>query len=77
MFDLTIVGRNKVLFKDAANSAFFEGIDTDFEVMSFHSPLMGVLKRGHIVIDNKYKIRVASGIVGFYENKCYVIAEDV
>ena len=77
MFDLKIVGRNKVLFEGAAYSVFIEGSESEFELLSFHSPLLGVLQKGDIVIDNRYKIKVTGGLVSFHDNICYIITEEI
>ena len=77
MFDLKVLGKTKVLFDDAASSLFVEGADSDFELLSFHSPLVGIIDKGYIVINNKYKIKAAGGIVSFCENKCLVMVEEI
>lgn len=76
MFDLTIMSPQRVLYKDAVNSAFFEGDECEFELLSFHAHLISVLQTGRIIINGKKLIRIRKGIVKFYENKCMVLVEE-
>ena len=77
MFDLTITSPKRVLFDDAVNHVFLDGDDTEYEILSFHAHLVGVLREGRIVIDNKTAVPIKKGIVRFYENRCSVLIEEV
>ena len=76
MFDLTVISPKRVLFNDAVNHVFLDGDDTEYELLGFHAHLVGVLKQGRIVIDNKKTISIQKGIVRFYENRCTVLVEE-
>ncbi len=76
MFDLTIISPKKILYNDAVNQLFLDGDDTEYELLSFHAHLIGVLRPGRIVINNKLAIPIKKGIVTFYENKCTVLVEE-
>ena len=76
MFDLEVVSPKRTLFKAAVDHVLFDGDDTEYEILSFHAHLIGVLRQGQIVIDNKKAILIKKGIVRFYENKCTVLAEE-
>ena len=76
MFDLKIVGTKRVLYESTAWSVFCDGTDSEFEFMSFHKDTLGALREGDIVIDNKFKIAVRGGVVGFFGNKCLILAEE-
>ena len=77
MFDLTVVSPKQVLFNDAVNHVFLDGDDSEYELLSFHAHLIGVLREGQIVINNKHAIPIKKGIVRFYENKCAILVEEV
>jgi hypothetical protein len=76
MFDLTIMGEGRVIFKDTATAVLLDGESTEYEFMSFHADTIGVLRKGNIVIDNSYKVPIQGGIAVMCENKCLIIVEE-
>ena len=76
MFDLKVVSPRRVLFDNAVDRVFLDGDDTEYELLSFHAHLVGVLQKGTIVIDNKKAIPIEKGIVRFYENQCLILVEE-
>ena len=77
MFDLTVVSPKRILYDDAATHIFLDGDDCEYELLSYHAHVVGVLRQGQIVIDNKKTISVKKGIIRFYENKCSILVEEV
>lgn len=77
MFDLTVISPERILFNDAVNRVLLDGDDTEYELLSFHAHLIGVLRRGRIIIDNKKAIAIKKGIVKFFENKCTILVEEL
>jgi hypothetical protein len=75
MLDLKILCRTHLVFEDAVNSVSFDGLDSDFELLSFHMDVFGALRKGDIVIDNRLKVPIEYGIVSMIRNKCLVIVE--
>ncbi len=76
MFDLLIVTPKKVLMDEAVERVFLDGISTEFELLSFHAHLVGILRRGRIIINNRKAILVNKGVVKFFENKCVILVEE-
>ncbi len=76
MFDLKIIGTKKLLYDRTAYSVSCDGTDSEFEFLSFHANTLGALREGDIIIDNKYKLSVRGGVVGFYDNKCLILVEE-
>ena len=76
MFDLTIVTPKRVIFEDAVERVLVDGDDSEYELMSFHSKTLGILREGDIVINNKIAIPIKAGIVSFNDNKCLILAEE-
>ena len=76
MFDLRIIGTKNVLYDGTALSVACDGTETEYEFLSFHSNATGVLRRGDIIINNRYKVSVKGGVVGFYDNKCLILCEE-
>ncbi|MEI8344927.1 MAG: hypothetical protein WCG06_02525 [Candidatus Omnitrophota bacterium] len=76
MFDLKIVSDRRVIFDDTAANVMVDGESTEYEFLSFHAETMGVLRKGNILIDNKYKVSISAGVVSFCDNKCVMIVEE-
>lgn len=77
MFDLTVISPKRVLFDDAVNHLFLDGDDTEYELLSFHAHLIGVLREGRIIINNRKAIPIKKGIIRFYENRCSILVEEL
>ena len=75
VFRLLIMNSKRVFYDEEINSAIFEGDDSEFEILPFHSPLIGVLRKGFVHVNGKLKIPVEKGAVKFFENDCVVLAE--
>ena len=57
-------------------SVFITSDKGEFELLSYHYPIVGILVGGDIIIDQVHKIPVRSGIVRFYANECTILAEE-
>lgn len=77
MFDLTVVSPQRIIFDDAVSKIWIDGDDSEYELLPFHSHLMGVVRSGRIIVDDKKAIPVRKGVVQFYENKCLILVEEV
>ncbi len=75
-FKLTILNAHKVYFNGEATNVILHGDETEYEVMPFHTPLIGVLKNGDIMIDNKFRVHINRGLVKFYNNECSILVEE-
>lgn len=64
-----------LLFDDAVHSVTLDGTDTDYEILSFHKDVLGVLRRGDVVIDSKFKMPIERGLVSMINNKCVILVE--
>ena len=76
MFDLTVISPKKVVFEDVVKKVWLDGDDSEFEILSFHQHLLGVLGEGDIVINDKTAIPIKRGVVKFFENKCLILIEE-
>lgn len=75
MFTIRILNPKRVIFEGKAGSAFFQGDQSEFEILDYHAPLISLLKEGDVVIDNKTYIPIKNGVVKFANNECIVLAE--
>ena len=74
MFDLIVITPQKTIFNDAVKNLWVEGNDSEYELLSFHAHLVGLI-RNRIIIDKERVINFKKGAVRFYENKCVVMIE--
>jgi len=75
MFNIKILNPKRVVFEGKGQSVFFQGDESEFEILDYHAPIISLLKEGDIVIDNKIYIPLRRGIMKFSGNECVVLAE--
>jgi len=75
-FRLSVLNANKLIYQGEVTSVIALGDQTEYEVLPYHSPLLGVLRTGDIIVDNRIAIPVAKGLIKFYENECVILAEE-
>lgn len=76
MFDLKIIGQKRAIYDGTAQSVCVDGIDSEYEFLSFHADTVGVLRKGNIIINNKYKVPINGGVCSFSLNKCLILVEE-
>jgi F-type H+-transporting ATPase subunit epsilon len=64
------------VFEGRAESVMLPGDRGEFEILSFHVPIVSLLKRGNVVVDWKRRIPIKRGMVKFYNEECVVLAEE-
>ncbi|MCG3175472.1 MAG: ATP synthase epsilon chain [Candidatus Omnitrophica bacterium] len=76
MFDLKIIGQKKPIYDGTAQSVILDGVDSEYEFLSFHADTVGVLRKGDIIVNNKYRIPINGGVASFSVNKCLILVEE-
>ena len=51
-----------VLFEDQVKSVSLPGKDGEFEILDFHKPIISVLKKGLLVVDNEKEFLIHGGV---------------
>ncbi len=74
-FKLRVMNPDRMIFDGEAESLFVQGNTGEFELMSYHYPILSLLKSGEVIIDWKYFVPVKQGIVKFFRNDCTVVVE--
>ena len=74
MIDVSIMNQEKVIFNGVANSVILPGDEGEFEVLSFHWPIVSLLTKGEIIIDNM-GFPVSRGIARFANEKLVALVE--
>ena len=75
-FRCIILSPKNLIFEREITSVFVSSDKGEFELLSYHYPLVGNLVAGDIVIDQADRIPVKSGIIRFYANECTILVEE-
>lgn len=76
MFHVTILNPKHVVFEGDAESVFLPGDQGEFEILTYHVPIMSLLKPGEVVVDWKTRIPIKNGMVKFDYNGCVILVEE-
>ncbi len=74
-FKLTIMTPDSLLYEGNVYSVFLTGDHSEYELLPYHYPVLGVLKEGVIIINWQESIRVKVGVVRFFANDCIILME--
>jgi F0F1-type ATP synthase epsilon subunit len=75
-FRCIVLSPKNLIFEKEVTSVSITSDKGEFELLSYHYPLVGILIAGDIVIDQIHQIPVRSGIVRFYANECTILVEE-
>jgi F-type H+-transporting ATPase subunit epsilon len=74
MLDVVLLTPEEKVFEGKAESIKLPGEHGEFEIMSYHKPVISRLIGGSLIIDGRvYPVR--RGIIGFNQNKATIIVE--
>lgn len=76
LFRCIILSPKNLVFENEVTSVFISSDKGEFELLSYHHPLVGIVVAGDIVIDQIHRIPVRFGIVRFYANECTLLVEE-
>lgn len=74
MIEVAVINQAQVIFEGVANSVIVPGDFGEFEIMQFHWPIVSLLRKGEIIIDNM-GFPISKGIVRFGEEKLVALVE--
>lgn len=74
MFEVSIMNQAQVIFDGVANRVILPGDYGEFEVLSFHRPIVSLLRKGEIIID-EMGFPVSKGIARFDDEKLVALVE--
>ena len=75
-FRCVILSPKNLIFESEVNSLFIIGDRTEYEILPYHYPLIGLVQQGDIIIDWKRKVPIRSGILRFFANECTILVEE-
>ena len=76
IFKCTILSSKRVIYENEVQSVFLTGNDGEYELLACHYPLIGVLAKGPVVINNKERIQINGGIARFFANECIIMIDE-
>ena len=74
MIDVSIMNQAQVIFNGVANTVILPGDYGEFEVLSFHWPIVSLLTKGEIIIDDM-GFPISKGIARFADEKLVALVE--
>ena len=75
-FKCVILSPNRLIYENEIQSIFLTGDRGEYEILAYHYPLLGVLKKSDIIINWNEKVSIRGGIVRFFANECIVLVEE-
>src|SRR5665213_2231865 len=75
-FKCVILSPKNLIFEDEVNSLYIIGDRTEYELLAYHYPLIGLVQQGDIIIDWQRSIPIRSGILRFFANECTILVEE-
>ena len=75
-FHCVILSPKNLIFEDEVNSLYITGDRTEYELLVYHYPLVGLVQQGDIIIDWKKRVPIRSGILRFFANECTILVEE-
>ena len=75
-FSLKILNPKHVVFEGQVESVFLPGDQGEFELLTYHAPIVSLLREGWIVIDWQRKIPIKKGMVRFMDNECVILLDE-
>jgi len=76
-FKISIMTPDGVLYQNEIESAFFTGDKSEYELLPYHYPVLGVLAEGNIIVNWREAIPIKFGILKFFANDCIVLVEEL
>jgi F0F1-type ATP synthase epsilon subunit len=75
-FHCVILSPKNLIFEDEVTSLYIIGDCTEYEILAYHYPLIGLVQKGDIIINWKRRLPVRSGILRFFANECTILVEE-
>ena len=75
-FRCIILSPKNLIFENVVSSLFIIGDRSEYELLAYHYPLIGLVQKGDIVVDWKKRIPIRSGILRFFANECTILIEE-
>lgn len=75
-FKCVIMSPRALIYENEVFSVFLTGDRGEYEILAYHYPIVGILKKSSVVVDWKESIPIKAGIVKFLSNECIILIEE-
>ncbi len=75
-FRCTILSPKNLVFESTVSSVFIIGDRSEYELLAYHYPLVGLVQKGDIIVDWQRRIPIRSGVLRFFANECTILIEE-
>lgn len=75
-FKCVVLSPNSLIYENEIQSLFLTGDQGEYELLAYHYPLLGVLKKSDIIINWNEKIPINGGVIRFFANECIILVEE-
>ena len=75
-FKCVVMTPDTLLYEKDVQSVFLTGDNGEYELLSYHFPILGILKEGNIILDWKESVPIKFGVVKFFANECVILVEE-
>lgn len=75
-FRCVILSPKNLIFESEVNSLYIMGDRTEYELLAYHYPLIGLVQQSDIIIDWNRRLPIRSGILRFFANECTILVEE-
>ncbi len=75
-FKCVILSPRNLVYDKEIQSLFITGDQGEYELLPYHYPVLGVIKKSDIIIDWEEKIPVNGGVIRFFANECIIMVEE-
>lgn len=76
-FKLSVMTPDALLYQNEVESVFLTGDQSEYELLPYHYPVLGVLKEGNIIVNWAEAIPIKFGVIKFFANDCIVLVEEL
>ena len=75
-FKCIILSPKKLIYEKEIQSVFLTGDRGEYELLAYHYPLIGSLKKSNIIINWNERIPIKGGVIRFFANECIILIEE-
>ena len=75
-FKCIVLSPKNLIFESEVQSLFLSGDKGEFELLAYHYPLLGVLRKGNIIVNWNQSIPIKGGVIRFFANECTILIEE-
>ncbi|KKS44761.1 MAG: hypothetical protein A2Y04_04450 [Omnitrophica WOR_2 bacterium GWC2_45_7] len=75
-FKCIILSPKNLIYEKEIQSIFLSGDRGEYEILAYHYPVLGVLKKGDVIINWNERIPIRGGVIRFFANECIIMVEE-